>query len=179
MNISLSPQSVPAPMPHPASELGTCVQGVRQAILDWSDDHPILGRIADPVTSQILALLQTLIDLIARFAAGEFSPRAPAHAPIVPARTATLAPRRTRALSRAPRAPLPRPLCVHREAALAPALRARAPGFRRQYSGPRAQRASLPSPVRPRPHPRARPPPHAKMGVPATAPTHAHFVPLS
>jgi hypothetical protein len=163
-------------MPHPASELGTCVQGVRQAILDWSDDHPVLGRIADPVTAQILALLQTLIDLIARFAAGEFSPRAPAHAPIVPARTATpaQAPRGARAFSRAAR-----PRYVHREAALAPALRARAPGFRRQYSGPRAHRASLPSPVRPRPHPRARPPPNAKTGVPATAPTHAHIVPLS
>lgn len=78
MNMNPSPQAVPGPVP-PAPDLGSCVLGIRQSIIDWSETHPILGRLADPVTIQILALLQVLADLFARFAAGELSPRAPTH----------------------------------------------------------------------------------------------------
>ncbi len=165
MNNSLSPQSVPAPMPHPASDLGTCVQGIRHSILDWSENHPILGRVADPVTARILALLQLLIDLIARFAAGEFAPQRqgtqhPAHHAVAPH---AMAPRRpARAVPRL--RPIPgtaRPPCDLRAPCAAAATRA-----------PHGHSVAPPFPAVPsvdfptRPHTRARPPPRAKIGVP-------------
>jgi len=108
MNMNPTPQAVPGPAPLPAPDLGSCVQGIRQSIIDWAESHPTLGRLADPITVHILALLQTLADLFALFAAGKLAPRTPAVAPVRRAAT----PRGGRIAARpqcarAPWAPMP------------------------------------------------------------------------
>lgn len=61
------------PAPERAPDLAGCVEGIRTSITDWSATHPLLGRAVDPITAQILRLLDLLLDLVTRFAAGEFA----------------------------------------------------------------------------------------------------------
>ena len=78
MNIEPPPQAAPGPAPDPAPDLAACVGAIRTSIVEWSATHPVLGRALDPVTAQILVLLQLLSTLLARFAAGDLPlPAAP------------------------------------------------------------------------------------------------------
>ncbi len=185
MNKNPSPQAVPGPAPLPAPDLGSCVQGIRQSILDWTESHPILGRLADPITIQILALLQTLADLFALFAAGQLAPGAS------PPRSTAVEP-----------SPLP---CLGAAEPASARVRnaARNPNCARRTVTPSPQSGPPRAPARP---PRRVPLGHAlgpataglipssnlrrrtchrqepsflKKSLPAPSPTHAHFVPVS
>ena len=185
MNKNPSPQAVPGPAPLPAPDLGSCVQGIRQSILDWTESHPILGRLADPITIHILALLQTLADLFALFAAGQLAPGAspprsaaaqPCSPPSVGAaetasarvrnaarnpncarRTATPSPQ-----SGPPRAPAHPPRRVPLGRALEPATAGLIPS-RQIRCGPRHRQG----------------PSFFEKSLPTPSPTHAYFVPIS
>ena len=185
MNKNPSPQAVPGPAPLPAPDLGSCVQGIRQSILDWTESRPILGRLADPITIHILALLQTLADLFALFAAGQLAPGAspprsvavepcslpcpsaaePASArvrnaarhPNCARRTVTPSPQ-----SGPPRAPARPPRRVPPRRALEPATAGLIPS-RHLRCGPR--------------HPQG--PSVLEKSLPTSSPTHAYFVPIS
>ena len=109
MNVQPSPQAAPGPAPDPAPDLAACVGVIRTSIVDWSATNPLLGRALDPVTAQILVLLQLLSNLFARFAAGDL----PIQKPPAPAACATPRPctapavlHHTQARHRAVRRPL-------------------------------------------------------------------------
>ena len=170
MNMNPTPQAVPGPAPLPAPDLGSCVQGIRQSIIEWAENHPILGRLADPITVQILALLQALADLFALFAAGKLAPSVPAAAPASAPARRTPAPRTT---SRAPCARMPRAWTPSVVAPHAPSRRQirRSPWFAAAHPG--AAHASSPSAA-------SRPtPPIFSIGAQAPAPTHAHLITIS
>jgi len=84
MNIQPPPQAAPGPAPDPAPDLAACVGAIRTSIVDWSATNPLLGRALDPVTAQILVLLQLLADLLARLAAGDLPPAPQPRAPLAP-----------------------------------------------------------------------------------------------
>ncbi len=126
MNMPPPPQAAPSPAPPPdllgapdlsgTPDLSHCVEGIRNSILGLSATHPLMGRVLDPITAQLLHLLQILADLLARFAAGDLPapPSAPPRTQPAPAptpralsprlATAPLATTRRPAASRRPRA---------------------------------------------------------------------------